>query len=57
MPLPAETLPIPILPDTIIPSEGILEGDKTRYPWKDVPLIESGLLGPVKVEVITFLRN
>ena len=34
---------------TIIPSGGIETGDQTRYAWSEVPLIESGLLGPVTV--------
>jgi hypothetical protein len=35
--------------NTIIPVEGMLPGDQTRVPWADVPLIESGLLGPVQL--------
>ena len=37
---------------TIIPSEGIETGDQTRYDWAEVPLIESGLLGPVTIRVM-----
>ncbi|MFW5831868.1 MAG: glycosylhydrolase-like jelly roll fold domain-containing protein, partial [Prolixibacteraceae bacterium] len=37
---------------TMIPSEGILAGDQTRHPWKDVPLIESGLMGPVRITAV-----
>lgn len=37
---------------TIIPVEGMIPGDQTRIPWADVPLIKSGLLGPVKLESI-----
>lgn len=40
---------------TIIPSEGIHTGDQKRYPWKEVPLIESGLLGPVKISAIKLI--
>ena len=35
--------------NTVIPVEGILPGDQSRVPWIDVPLIESGLLGPVQL--------
>jgi hypothetical protein len=42
--------------NTIILSEGKLAGDQTRYPWKDVPLITSGLLGPVSISNVT-LKN
>jgi hypothetical protein len=37
---------------TIIPIEGMIPGDQTRIPWADVPLIKSGLFGPVKLESI-----
>lgn len=37
---------------TIIPVEGMVPGDQSRIPWADVPLIESGLFGPVKLESI-----
>ena len=35
--------------NTILPTEGISSGDQTYVPWADVPLIESGLMGPVKI--------
>lgn len=41
---------------TIIPVEGLLPGDQTRIPWTDVPLIESGLLGPVKLESFIYRK-
>lgn len=34
---------------TIMPDKGLEPGDQTRVPWADVPLIEPGLLGPVKI--------
>jgi hypothetical protein len=37
---------------TIIPVEGLIPGDQSRVPWADVPLIESGLFGPVKLESV-----
>ncbi len=37
---------------TIIPSPTMVTGDQTRYPWAKVPLIESGLLGPVTITSI-----
>ncbi len=37
---------------TIIPAPSIETGDQTRVPWKNVPLIESGLLGPVKFLIL-----
>lgn len=38
--------------NTNIPSTNIDGLNKTRLPWKDVPLIESGLFGPVTIEFI-----
>ncbi|MGI6572041.1 MAG: glycosyl hydrolase [Fermentimonas sp.] len=38
---------------TIIPAPTMETGDQTRYPWAAVPLIESGLLGPVIIQIIT----
>jgi hypothetical protein len=35
--------------NTVLPTEGMSSGDQTRVPWADVPLIESGLMGPVKI--------
>jgi len=37
---------------TIVPTEGFLPGNQSRVPWADVPLIESGLLGPVNITVV-----
>ena len=37
---------------TIVPVEGLLPGNQSRVPWAKVPLIESGLLGPVKLESV-----
>ncbi len=37
------------IPNTMLPTEGITASSQERVPWKDVPLIESGLLGPVTV--------
>ncbi len=34
---------------TIVGQERILAGDQTRVAWADVPLIKSGLLGPVQI--------
>lgn len=34
---------------TIVATEGLFPGDQARVQWKDVPLIESGLLGPVRL--------
>lgn len=34
---------------TIIPAATIETGDQTRVPWAKVPLIESGLIGPVQL--------
>lgn len=38
---------------TIIPAPTMETGDQTRYPWAKVPLIESGLLGPVTIQITT----
>ncbi len=37
---------------TIIPAPTMETGDQTRYPWARVPLIESGLIGPVTIQGI-----
>jgi hypothetical protein len=37
---------------TVVANKGILPGDQTRVPWAEVPLIESGLLGPVSINTI-----
>jgi len=36
--------------NTIIPAKSIVTGDQTRIRWAKVPLIESGLLGPVTIQ-------
>jgi hypothetical protein len=38
--------------NTIIPVSTIEPGDQKRIPWAEVPLIESGLLGPVTIQMI-----
>jgi hypothetical protein len=38
--------------NTIIPTPGIEPGNQTRIPWAEVPLIKSGLLGPVTINTI-----
>jgi hypothetical protein len=35
--------------NTIVAVKGMKPGSQTRIPWKDVPLVESGLLGPVTI--------
>jgi len=35
---------------TVVAKSGILPGNQTRVPWAEVPLIESGLLGPVSIK-------
>lgn len=42
--------------NTVVPVEGMLAGDQTRVPWADVPLIESGLLGPVELKFLVSRR-
>ncbi len=37
---------------TILPSKSIEISNQTRVPWAKVPLIESGLLGPVTIKTI-----
>lgn len=41
---------------TIIPAPTMETGDQTRYPWARVPLIKSGLLGPVTIETINLIN-
>jgi hypothetical protein len=41
---------------TIIPAQSIVTGDQTRLPWAKVPLIESGLLGPVTIQTIQLVK-
>ncbi|MCY1720950.1 glycosyl hydrolase [Prolixibacteraceae bacterium Z1-6] len=38
---------------TIVPAATLETGDQTRYPWAEVPLIKSGLLGPVTIQSIS----
>lgn len=38
---------------TIIPAPTMETGDQKRYPWAQVPLIKSGLLGPVTIQITT----
>jgi hypothetical protein len=42
--------------NTIIPGNNIWGSDQTRIPWAKVPLIESGLLGPVTVQTIQLIK-
>ncbi len=42
---------------TIIPAPTMETGDQTRYPWAQVPLIKSGLLGPVTIQLTTPIMN
>jgi (4-O-methyl)-D-glucuronate---lignin esterase len=39
--------------NTIVAGNSIKSTDQTRVPWKDVPLIESGLLGPVTISSLS----
>jgi len=41
---------------TIVATHGIAPGDQTRVPWADVPLIESGLLGPVTLQTFKLIK-
>lgn len=41
---------------TIVPAPTMETGDQTRYPWAEVPLIKSGLLGPVTIETINLIN-
>lgn len=41
---------------TIIPAPTMETGDQTRYPWARVPLLKSGLLGPVTIETIDLVK-
>ena len=36
--------------NTLVATEGLTPGNQVRVKWKDVPLIESGLLGPVTIK-------
>ncbi len=42
---------------TIIPASLFEIGDQTRLPWDKVPLIKSGLIGPVSIQRITGIQN
>ncbi len=37
---------------TIVASKGFITGNQTRVPWAEVPLIQSGLLGPVVIKTM-----
>ncbi len=41
---------------TIIPTPGMQTGDQTRYTWDKVPLIRSGLLGPVSLVSVKLVK-
>jgi len=41
---------------TIIPGANIWGSDQTRLPWAKVPLIQSGLLGPVTIQTVQLVR-
>jgi len=38
--------------NTIVAVKGMKPGSQARIPWKDVPLVKSGLLGPVSIHVV-----
>lgn len=42
---------------TIIPASPFEIGDQARVPYDKVPLIESGLMGPVTIQRITTVQN
>jgi|TARA_B110000908_G_scaffold67775_1_gene81881 hypothetical protein len=42
--------------ETMLPSKSIEPSDQTRVPWANVPLIESGLLGPVTIKTSQLIR-
>lgn len=42
--------------NTIIPAPTFHAGDQTRYPWAEVPLIKSGLMGPVTIETTRMVK-
>jgi len=42
--------------NTIVPGTNIWGSDQTRLPWAKVPLIESGLLGPVTIQTINLVQ-
>lgn len=41
---------------TIVPGNSIESGDQTRVQWSKVPLIESGLLGPVVLHTVRLIQ-
>lgn len=43
--------------NTIVPVNRIEPGDQTRVPWADVPLIKSGLLGPVTLKSVNLIKH
>jgi len=42
--------------NTIVPGTNIWDSDQTRIPWIKVPLIDSGLLGPVIIQTIQLVQ-
>ena len=42
--------------NTNIPGNRIEPADQTRVPWADVPLIQSGLLGPVTIKSVKMVK-
>ncbi len=42
--------------NTIVPGSNIWLANKTRVPWAKVPLLESGLLGPVSIQTFNLVR-
>ena len=42
--------------NTILPSKNIVSSDQTKLPWVKVPLIESGLLGPVAIQTMYLVK-
>jgi hypothetical protein len=41
---------------TILPAKTIEPGNQTRVPWAKVPLIESGLFGPVTLKTMQVIQ-
>jgi len=41
---------------TIIPGANIWGSDQSQVPWAKVPLIESGLLGPVTIQTVKLVK-
>lgn len=42
--------------NTVLPGASIVTSDQTRVPWAKVPLIESGLLGPVILQTVRLVQ-